>query len=466
MIRAATPIVDAEGNKQGMVILNYRGNHLIRHLENIPTTGRTQLLNAEGYWLKGPSPDDEWGFMYPERQDVRFPTRFPDAWERITANESGQFVNSTGMYTFETIRPLATLGITDYHWKLLSFIPLSKLNQLAESHRRSAITLSSLLAIFWFIISIIIAHGKEQDRLRKLIIEQKDEEIREIINSAMDGIITMDDRGIIGSVNPAACTMFGYAEEELVGNNIAILAADSDRDFDDAYMERYIRIMRHYYMGSPREVMVRRKDGSLFPMELSGNGKKVNGKWLYTGVCRDISQRKQMIAQLETLATTDNLTGLNNRGHFNLKLEEEFQRSKRYGQHLSLLILDSDLFKEVNDNYGHPAGDAYLIALAKQILMVARQVDIAARYGGEEFVIILPQTDGDEAMIMAERLRTAVERLSIEFEGHTISCTASIGVASLKETKAASADELLTIADHALYEAKEGGRNRVIIASS
>jgi len=469
MIRFGIPVIDFTGIKQGVLVLNYQGDYLINELTLSSSVESSSLLiNEDAYWLKGLDPDDEWGFMYPSKQDTTLKKQFPDVWQHISQEKSGQLINEDGLITFTTLsasknHPL--IGKAPKDWKLASFVPTEKLNKLTLNYKRNAISVTLLLSAVLLILCVILAHGREQKHLNKLAIQEKDETIRQIVNSAFDGIITMDDHGIINSANPAACTMFGYEEEELIGNNIAMLADDKENAFSRSYMKRYIRLMKHHFMGTPREILVKRKDGSLFPMELCGSGKKQYGKWIFTGICRDITERKAMIEKLEQLATTDALTSLYNRGYFNIKLEEEFQRCSRYDQDLSLLIMDADHFKSVNDDYGHPAGDAFLIALAQAILGVARQVDIVARYGGEEFVLILPQTNGDDAMILAERLRLTVEQMSIEFEGHLISRTTSIGIASLQEVKAESADELLTIADQALYAAKESGRNRVIMAS-
>lgn len=461
-IRFATPVFDHNGIKKGLLILNYLGSHLLNQIDDSFTPEHTILLNSKGFWLKALNPEEAWGFMYPEKQNLRFSNLHPESWAKMNADEAGQFISSDGMFTFTTIRPIKSL---DDYWKLISFTPTEELDAPLGQLKKTTIGFAALLSLIYLILCIIIAYENERDGLKEEEIQEKDEAIREIVNSAFDGIITMDDQGMINSANPAACNMFGYQESELIGSNIAILADDKEQKYSGDFMKRYIRLMKHYFMGSPREVLVKRKDGTLFPMELCGSGKKLHGEWLFTGICRDITERKMMIEQLEQLATSDALTGLYNRGYFSTKLEEEFQRSKRYDQHLSLLIMDADDFKSVNDTYGHQAGDAFLKALAKVILGVARQVDIVARYGGEEFVVILPQTDGDDAMVVSERLRGSIENMVIEFEGQSISRTVSMGIASLKDTRSETADTLLTAADHALYKAKKSGKNRAEIAT-
>ena len=169
----------------------------------------------------------------------------------------------------------------------------------------------------------------------------------------------------------------------------------------------------------------------------------------------------------EKMATTDGLTGLCNHRTFQDLLSKEIQRSKRYGESLSFILLDIDHFKKFNDTYGHRQGDVVLKEVAKTIKDSIRQVDIAARYGGEEFCCILPKTDKEGGKEMAERIRTATEsypfhRLEDEEGKGPLHVTVSLGVATFPHPEVSLQSELIERADQGLYEAKEGGRNRVV----
>lgn len=164
-------------------------------------------------------------------------------------------------------------------------------------------------------------------------------------------------------------------------------------------------------------------------------------------------------------ATTDSLTGLNNRGYCLQRLKEAGQRAARYGKPLSLLMLDLDHFKHVNDNFGHPAGDKVLARTGQIISSILRETDIAGRYGGEEFVVALGNTALEGAIILAERLRQAMAREPIRVEATlAIPVTCSIGVSCLdQECNITDIDTLLKSADEALYLAKDRGRNQVAV---
>ena len=177
---------------------------------------------------------------------------------------------------------------------------------------------------------------------------------------------------------------------------------------------------------------------------------------------QEITNHVRDQVELEKLATTDSLTGMINRGHFFTLGEYEFERARRFQNLLSIILLDIDHFKLVNDNYSHSTGDQVLIALAKLLISNARKGDICSRYGGEEFVILLPNTSLAASLEVAERLRQELSVFPIQVGQVVIKITASFGVAQIssEDTDLAA---IIGRADHGLYRAKSGGRNRVSI---
>ncbi len=186
--------------------------------------------------------------------------------------------------------------------------------------------------------------------------------------------------------------------------------------------------------------------------------------WGLCGVSTDITEREMLKEQLERQAREDYLTGLANRRHFMGQGQVELSRAQRYGEALSLLMLDIDHFKEINDTYGHKVGDIVLQRLSAVMRETLRTIDIVGRLGGEEFAILLPETDLQSAAEIAERLRETIFHTEVVLDGGMpLHFTASIGVTTLQE-KGTNLDILLNQADKALYQAKEGGRNRVCVA--
>jgi len=165
-------------------------------------------------------------------------------------------------------------------------------------------------------------------------------------------------------------------------------------------------------------------------------------------------------ALLRQLAVQDSLTKVYNRRYFQLRLEEEFTRSQRYHRPLSVIMIDIDYFKEINDEAGHLSGDIALTEMANTLKKELRCVDILARYGGDEFGMILPETASSPAIKLAQRLRLSIAELPLELDERHWPITASLGVASLGPT-IQTPEDLLTRADQALYAAKHNGRDRV-----
>ncbi|AFM39931.1 diguanylate cyclase (GGDEF) domain-containing protein [Desulfosporosinus acidiphilus SJ4] len=180
-------------------------------------------------------------------------------------------------------------------------------------------------------------------------------------------------------------------------------------------------------------------------------------------VVRDITERKKLEQELQRLSFLDGLTGIANRRYFDEYLKKELKLSARSAAPLSMILCDIDYFKAYNDTYGHLAGDTCLINVANGLQSVLmRPTDIVARYGGEEFAVILPSTNEHGATVVAERLRTVVECLSIDHSGSLINqyVTISLGIATIYPKPDTPSTTLIEMADRALYQAKNAGRNQ------
>ena len=193
----------------------------------------------------------------------------------------------------------------------------------------------------------------------------------------------------------------------------------------------------------------------------------IDGRLVRMEIATNITDRKQVEEELkiakesaEALARRDDLTGLNNRRAFYSDGEKLLNQAKRYVHPFSLIMLDVDHFKKINDTYGHAAGDDVLVSLANTLKAQVREVDIIGRLGGEEFAIILPETTLTDASAMAERLRVGLENIKVRSEKGSISITASFGIAIYSQ-EYTSLEDIINKADEALYQAKRNGRNRV-----
>jgi diguanylate cyclase (GGDEF)-like protein/PAS domain S-box-containing protein len=280
------------------------------------------------------------------------------------------------------------------------------------------------------------------------------------LEAAANGIVITDPDARIEWVNPAFETLTGYRREEVMGIRPAELVKSGLHD-QAFYSTMWQTILAGQTWRG--EIINKKRDGSLYNEELiiapvldeSGVVRH------FVGIKQDISERKRLEAELLQLATTDSLTGLPNRRQFLALLEQESARQKRCSEPArSLLMLDLDHFKQINDCHGHAAGDAVLRHFADLVRANLRKTDLAGRLGGEEFAILLIGSDLASASEFAEGLRKEVAADLVEFDGKTLRVNVSIGVTQLSAADA-SADVTLARADTALYLAKERGRNRV-----
>ncbi|MEQ9547113.1 MAG: sensor domain-containing diguanylate cyclase [Marinobacter sp.] len=256
----------------------------------------------------------------------------------------------------------------------------------------------------------------------------------------------------------------GYAPEELVDNRVASYASLIDAEYTDAVnhaVEASVAKDEPFSI----EYALRRKDGQTIWVWERGRCIDDDGELLLEGIVLDISDRKALEEELSEMATHDPLTGLNNRREMTHLLEEEVARATRYSREVALLWIDFDHFKDINDSFGHAAGDAVLRNVSHLLVDGIRAVDSVGRFGGEEFVILLPEMGVEEAYEAAERLRQRVHETSIPLDtGESVPLTISIGIAVFPQ-HGRSPEALCAAADKAMYRAKQSGRNCVVMAS-
>ncbi|MZP30480.1 diguanylate cyclase [Heliobacterium undosum] len=299
------------------------------------------------------------------------------------------------------------------------------------------------------------------DRLREGVnaLQLSEARLQAIIRSTPVGICVTNEQGIFESVNPAYCSLYQYDEKELVGQHFGLVCDDTSRDILEELHERFIREGRELR----GEWDVRRKDGA--KMTILADATRIkgqDGRLKKVTFVVDITERKRIEqeltetnALLRKQAVTDGLTGLFNHKAIYSRLETEICRAQQQQRDLSVLMLDVDHFKRVNDSFGHQKGDALLAAIASEIRSCLQQTDMAGRYGGEEFLVIFPGIGLTGAYGVAERIREKVQALIVEpIKGVTIS-------GGLAQYAGETPVRLVEKADQQLYLAKRAGRNRI-----
>lgn len=351
------------------------------------------------------------------------------------------------------------------HFPLVVAVTLDEEYALARYFERKRIY-AVTAASFSFVILIVAAllyrmiRRQEQSNLRVREEKERAEKYLAVVGTLM---VALDTQGRVTMLNRAGVELLGYSEQELLG---------------EYWIEKIIppeKRERAWFvfcsvMGGDLEHFGKKVDGDV----ITKTGQRLRIAWTNSVIFdskgnalgtlssgEDVTERREMESRLEKMATTDSLTGIANRRHFIAQGEAAFETFKRYRRPLSLLMLDIDFFKKVNDTFGHSVGDEVLIRLARACEETMRSTDVCGRLGGEEFACLLTETGLQEAAGVAERLRQKIAGLVLSADGHNIRFTVSIGAAEAAAGEA-TLDFLLKRADDALYRAKRAGRNQVV----
>lgn len=292
-------------------------------------------------------------------------------------------------------------------------------------------------------------------------IAQHENDFRSMVENSSDYIIKVSLSGHYTYVNPAFCALYGIEAKDLLGRHYSDDVVEDDRAMVDAFFNKLF--MPPYAVSfTHRENTVQ----GVRRLEWTGKGlTNAQGELIeFVGIARDVTDKLDLIDKLSQQANHDDLTGLANRRFLMKQAHLELARAKRYQYPLSLFMLDIDHFKAINDQYGHLSGDAALKQLSQVMQSILREHDLVGRIGGEEFAVLLPETDLEAALVIAERLRLAVQEHTFRLLHNTpIVLTISIGVASTTEV-AQDFEKLWHASDMRLYQAKSMGRNQIFPA--
>lgn len=475
MIRLVRPMENSQGERAALLVLNYKAAGLLNQFRNIYSPyDRAMLLNKEGYWLSNHEQENEWGWLF-GREDLRIQVWHPELWQHMEASAAASININGDLFSFERInianvyektshaRYLDDLGLTndvqELEWTILVQSEPSQWQALAIYK----LTWFKFLiaALFIVVIALVYLLTKIKNQRRENIKLQRQQlaNFRDLYENAPIGYITLSSNGLITNVNKMVLAYLGYERDELV----------SKRNFKDLVVEQADKPAEELLdaLETARDqqtrLQLRGKNGQIIEVACNLSSRVNDEPTLEVGRCSvlDISEQAQLERRLQHLAQKDPLTGLANRRYFDEFSDHEFQRAIRQKSPLSIISLDIDHFKKVNDTHGHNIGDEVLKALALCCEKILRATDIMARFGGEEFVILLSDTNYDKAFAKAQELRLALANLPISLpEGTTLNFTASFGVATLSD-ELNSIDKLLKAADTTLYKAKQTGRNKV-----
>ena len=316
------------------------------------------------------------------------------------------------------------------------------------------------LLLRWQMMPLVykLVRSEREARDANLRLQESESRERAVVNSVDEGIVVINERGIIESFNPAAERIFGYTALEIIGRNVALLMPEPYSNEHDGYINNYLNTGEAVILGMGREVTGLRKHGSCFPVDLRVSEMRLDDRRMFIGVLRDITERKEAQQRILYLATHDALTNLPNRTLLYDRITQAIAQAHRSGCYVAVIFIDLDKFKIINDSLGHDTGDLLLQAVAAKLSVGLRAGDTVARQGGDEFIIVLPSLKGmEDAAVAAQKLLSSLSEpfMVKTYELHT---GASIGI-SMYPGDGQDVDTLLRNSDTAMYHAKEDGRN-------
>lgn len=365
----------------------------------------------------------------------------------------------TAFFTNSPMAHPASQGLPGGHLPLMNFMSVpvmfggEALGQIALANSPRDYTEADLRMVerLGELYAVVLHTRQQEEELRN-----SEERFRLMVEAAPFPMVVakLSDQTVIYR-NPRATELLGLPDEKE-----PVIKASEYYTQAEQYFT-IITEVRHHGHSRDNEVRMRNAQGKPFWALLSAVKVDWFGNEVIMMAINDISERKHLEEELKRLATVDYLTGLWNRRYFMEVGCHEHERFSRFKQPLSIIILDLDHFKQVNDSYGHQMGDRVLQGIAQVLQKELRAVDVAARYGGEEFAIILPATACAGAVTVAEKLRQAIGNIRFPVQGSAVlSVTASFGIAELEEGDK-TFDDAITRADNALYTAKAKGRNQL-----
>ncbi|MGM0858063.1 MAG: diguanylate cyclase [Pseudomonadota bacterium] len=474
VVNVTTPVFDADGERRGVVMLSLNWQHLTQSLYQsmrVDPEANVLLVDVQGRWLLTQAPHQLSGLSF----GGDYARAAPDPWSLLSGKLEGYINLENRLLRFQTddIRTKLYRGLTGQivsagetlPWVMGVSLPTPSWHSLLKEETTVLwflgliYTIAAAFGVFW-------AFSSHQQRKLRHRAQQQAAEVRGLYENAPCGYHSLNADGIVIKMNQTELQWLGLGAEEVVGQlrYRDVISPDTQDAFDDAFAKVIAG------QQGEAECTLLTRSGDHRHVVIQASGYYQQGHFVYSrATVFDLTERKRLEEKLRAQAMTDPLTGVFNRRYLQSQASIEMSRGLRHETSLSLIAIDIDHFKRINDEYGHDAGDEVLKRFTSVVSGLLRQEDLLCRVGGEEFAILLPNTAIPQAQQIAERIRATIDthEMTIEHEGsqQTLHITASFGVThvALNETSLKAA---LQRADKSLYEAKENGRNRIVVKDS
>ena len=475
VVRFVTPIMNDKGEKLGLVVMNYLATELLQNFRDqmeLRISGQGMLIDPDGYWMSNHDRSNEWGGSL-ENVDQKFENLYPEAWATIDSHDGGILKSDKGIFRYLSIKPFSlssigkyvaeqnvTLSVTETSianndWKLVIFLPDETIHE--HSFFFSAFGQFIVIIIFFgfaAILFLLLLLSEQKRRQQRHDLMTKNE-LSDLYENSPCGYHSLDKNGIVLKINQTELKWLGYSRAEVIGRPFSdFLTIKSTAAFND-----FLEKLQHEKMVEGIVLEIQCKDGHTFYVSTSATSILEKGHFAIARTSTfDITDRIKLEERLAYIANTDVLTNISNRRHFFLQANERLKQQTE----ITVLMLDADHFKKVNDVYGHDVGDDVLKMIATTLRSSLPEEVVLARLGGEEFVILASGLSANNALKLSQQICITMEETLIPVNNKaSINITLSIGTAQRRDFNE-EIDEILKRADIALYKAKTTGRNKAI----
>ncbi|WP_336269082.1 sensor domain-containing diguanylate cyclase [Vreelandella arctica] len=471
VVNVSTPVFDATGERRGVVLLSLNWDYLtdaLRQAMLLDQNANMILIDAQGKWLL----DEGIGSVDTASFGGNFAALSPLYWQAMQQRNEGNVTVDNHLLRFQTedirtqrYRSLAGTIFSDnayQPWKLGVTLPRPTWQSLFKEET----------TVLWFLLltygdavafGIFWAFSSQRQRELRQAAQRHAYEVSDLYENAPCGYHSLDKSGRVVKMNRTELAWLGYSAKEVIGHiDYRELITPETRD----QFEKAFQNVKDNQTGSA-ECSLLTRNGEQRHVMIQASAYTRNGGFVHSrATVFDLTERKQLEEKLRAQAMTDPLTGVFNRRYLQAQAKIEMSRARRQNHPIALITIDIDHFKRINDEYGHDVGDDVLKNFTQIVSDLLRQEDLLCRVGGEEFAVLLPNTAIEQAQQVAERIRASIEEATttVEYEGtqQALNITASLGVTPvLAEEK--SLKPALKRADIGLYQAKENGRNQIII---
>lgn len=446
----------------GMIVFNAKVDELSRQFQTVMPTKDQQLLvlNSDGGWIMGGGAKDWLFAAEPTAQGARLSTEAPALWAQIQAQPSGQFEYEGECHYYRWYQYKAT-QVQSPRLVVAQRYQGQDCGYLASSAAKTWVTQLALTLTFTLPLLVLWHFSRAHERALQRLLRDSHAQLDLVTREVAVALVMVDDQCRVCWVNPEAERLLGWKAADLIGENLHERIHQKDGESLHSGPCPTLQALQtgQRYQSDRDQILSHSGDVLNVSVRVSSSGEGEARKAIVT--IADVQEFVAREKRLTHLARTDPLTGALNRRSLTEHLQAMVDDPKMQS---CVLMADIDFFKKVNDTYGHSTGDLVLKNFTETIRALLRKGDLLGRVGGEEFVVFLGNTDLENAQVLAERLRFAVENSRTQVDGSMIAITASFGLAFYNGNE--SVEELLTRSDVALYQAKHSGRNRVKTAQN